>query len=279
MHTTDALADLPEMRAIGALIHECRRNTDIFMTTALIQGFGVEGMRHVLSQELDDPSCGSLIVRAMQYDNTRQPAAKGELALLNKGLNSFHLSLVLPCLAGTRLARLALHHNSVGDTGAKAIAAQLIREQSMPCLTELEIGDDLITDVGAIAIASAMINNKNITMLHLGCNLIGDQGGEAFVQVIRSNSALRELVLSYNRMGAATVKLLTDEHDKSRRTRPVISAVFQGIRLLQLDMNPWQCSAEAMAEKEAHQYLPEQKAAHQHGAGRHKGALAFNTGM
>jgi len=272
------LVQLPEMRALAALVHEGRKNTVLMLTLTAIQGFGVEGMRAVFAEELDDPSCASLVTRAAFSETNGGP--KPELALLNKGLNCFHLSLLTPCVVGSRITRLALHHNSVGDTGAVTIADQLVRDNSTPSLVELEIADDLVGDVGAIAIADAIRANKTLKLLHLGCNMIGDAGGLAFLPVFRDNTALQELILSYNRMTSVAVRELGEAHAEHRRTRPVIGCVFQGIRHFSTEMNPWYCSDVALHEKLSKAYRPETHSRRATGsANRYNQPLVRNVGM
>lgn len=97
------------------------------------------------------------------------------------------------------------------------------------------------------------MTNTTIRLLNLSGNFIGAGGGRTLCEVIRRNTGLRELDISYNSIPVDAVTAIKDEVVAQRRQRHVDSRtrVFQGISLLHTNQNPWMCSAAALREKRA----------------------------
>ena len=71
--------------------------------------------------------------------------------------------------------------------GANAIARAL---KATPALTELGLGSNLITDHGAVNLATALKDERScLTFLNLSGNMIGDRGAAAL--------GVRDLLLHY----------------------------------------------------------------------------------
>ena len=121
------------------------------------------------------------------------------------------------------LTQLDLQNNHISDKGASALADSLMVNQS---LLQLTLGK-LIGNVGATQLgkmlkvratlasflpsqAALVIQNVSIcswqanstlTVLNLGGNQIGDDGGCALASALRSNRTLQQLLLTNNRLG------------------------------------------------------------------------------
>ena len=81
------------------------------------------------------------------------------------------------CSQGDASYRLNLTFNHIGDVGARAIAKALV---ATPALNELGLGSNLITDHGTTDLANALKDKSScLTFLNLSGNMIGDRGATA----------------------------------------------------------------------------------------------------
>ena len=93
----------------------------------------------------------------------------------------------VPNLQTLNLERLGF--NSIGDAGAKAIAAVL---KDVSQLQTLELGGNSIGEAGAKAIAAVLKDVSQLQTLKLGGNSIGDAGAKAIAEAQKSQlSTLR----------------------------------------------------------------------------------------
>ena len=77
----------------------------------------------------------------------------------------------------------------------KALADALLTND---CLKELYLGDNRITDEGAIAIAAALRMNNTLTILSLKNNKVGDKGAISITDALSTNGSLKHLNLENN---------------------------------------------------------------------------------
>ncbi|CAF0982647.1 unnamed protein product [Adineta ricciae] len=94
----------------------------------------------------------------------------------------------------SRLTLLSLSYNNISDEGVHALAKTLSNERSS--LSELYLGCNGITDVGANHIAQMLTKNKSITHLYLFGNRITDSGLQILAEAIEKyNSTIQVLSL------------------------------------------------------------------------------------
>lgn len=108
----------------------------------------------------------------------------------------------LPNLTALRV--LNLSHNSIGDSGARTLAARL---RHCP-LETLDLSYNSIGNHGLIALASQLQENESLHTLDLGYNLISDIGVEKLATKLHLCRELTVLVLSGNTIGDAGVTAL-----------------------------------------------------------------------
>lgn len=123
----------------------------------------------------------------------------------------------------TGLTRLNLYGNQIGDTGAQVMAEILLggiicspeapfsSSEGMLCvdfvpshnttLTELNLGENQIGNLGAIALAQTLLHNTGLIELNLSENQIGNAGGQALIEAVRHNTVLTRLDLHKNHIG------------------------------------------------------------------------------
>ena len=95
----------------------------------------------------------------------------------------------------------AASRDTIGDTGASAIAAALesMTSTTSAILTSLTFRNQGIGPDGAAALARVLMNNNNgVQMLSLRGNEVGDAGAAALAGVVRAKTALAELQLDNN---------------------------------------------------------------------------------
>jgi hypothetical protein len=99
------------------------------------------------------------------------------LNLLGCNVNNSAAIRLATTLATSDIRVLNLTFNHIGDVGAKAIARAL---KATPALAELGLGSNLITDHGAIDLATTLKDERScLTFLNLSGNMIGDRGATA----------------------------------------------------------------------------------------------------
>eukprot|EP00668_Euglena_longa_P017008 GGOE01021335.1.p1 GENE.GGOE01021335.1~~GGOE01021335.1.p1 ORF type:complete len:939 (+),score=92.36 GGOE01021335.1:222-2819(+) len=102
------------------------------------------------------------------------------------------------------LATLELFGNKIGDSSCSSLASLLQSTQ----LKRLKIGDNSITDMGAILLGEGLRSNNSLIQLHLGNNLIGDVGVAALAAALEENTSLTSLGLRDNKFGSLGVSSL-----------------------------------------------------------------------
>jgi len=101
--------------------------------------------------------------------------------------------------AGVPLQQLLLYNNGICHRGAVALASAL--EQPGSTLTNLDLQANNIGDVGASALAHAVLHNSALLTLGLrGCQ-IADLGASALATALGSNSTLTSIDLYANSVG------------------------------------------------------------------------------
>jgi Ran GTPase-activating protein (RanGAP) involved in mRNA processing and transport len=101
--------------------------------------------------------------------------------------------------AGSRLERLSLRRNALGDNGARALASAL---GSHPSLTVLDLSSNGIGDAGGGALARALAcrGPGGLGACSLADNRLGAPAGVALGAALLENEALRSLSLGWNRL-------------------------------------------------------------------------------
>jgi len=107
------------------------------------------------------------------------------------------------------LENLIISYNSIGDTGAQALA-QALSGNNNHTLKQLSLGHNEITDNGAKYLAQMLETNRTLTHLFLPNNEITDQGLKYLVNVLlHPNKTLQVLSLERNKFrDESTVNLL-----------------------------------------------------------------------
>jgi Leucine Rich repeat len=100
---------------------------------------------------------------------------------------------------------LDLRSNQIDAEQAKLIAEELILVTDVG--VNLDLGQNIIGDVGAAAIADALRTSQSLETLWLTDNRIGDAGMAALAQVLKQGSSLRKLCLSRNQIGTVGLTL------------------------------------------------------------------------
>ncbi len=113
----------------------------------------------------------------------------------------------------------------MGNVGAVALADAL-KENRM--LTSLSLGSSQIGDEGARALAEALKVNRTLTSLDLWDNNIGDEGARALAEILKENETLTSLGLMYNQIGDEGAGALA-EALKENRTLTSLDLAGNGI--------------------------------------------------
>jgi Ran GTPase-activating protein (RanGAP) involved in mRNA processing and transport len=108
------------------------------------------------------------------------------------------------------LREFQLFGNRIGNLGAESLAAVMLKKRvGEKCfIRTLGLASNSIGDSGAMALASALQQNTlcSVTCLDLGCNRIGDDGAKAFAETLKTNEKLCELFLWHNEIKYAFVR-------------------------------------------------------------------------
>lgn len=155
---------------------------------------------------LDDGAAESLFPASASTATALLPAGGTPWALKRLSLSSNRLSKRI-CTAMVALARrsslimLNLCFNAVGDDGSVLLSELLSHSECS--LGELDLGSNTVGDSGATALAAGLRTDKFLGKLNLRSNIIGDRGAVAFAEALRVNTTLVELYLGGNRIGEA----------------------------------------------------------------------------
>ena len=128
--------------------------------------------------------------------------------------------------SNTALKKLVLRYNGIGDAGAEALA------KGLSCNTFLEELDLTNNGIGGngglVAFAQAIRSNTALKKLVLESNDIGDAGAEALAEVLSCNTFLEELDLRGNEIGYGGAEALA-QAIKSNTTLKKLFLDFNGI--------------------------------------------------
>jgi Ran GTPase-activating protein (RanGAP) involved in mRNA processing and transport len=115
--------------------------------------------------------------------------------------------LFIAQLNNTRILRLFLWSNNIGDEGAKYLA-EAIKLNST--LQEIYLDLNNIEAQGAEYLAEAIKVNSTLRVIQLNSNNIGDEGTRYFAEAIKVNSALQQINLDYTNIEAEGAKHLAE---------------------------------------------------------------------
>ncbi|KAF9342539.1 hypothetical protein BGX26_007326, partial [Mortierella sp. AD094] len=125
-----------------------------------------------------------LTVQSSAYDTLSSTSARDKV--------------VSSIMANWTLVTLNLDLNSIGDSGAQALAEAL---RTNSTLTALNLSNNLIRSNGAQALAEALKTNSTLNTLNVWNNSIGDNGARALSEALKANSTLATLFLESNSIG------------------------------------------------------------------------------
>jgi Leucine Rich repeat len=100
---------------------------------------------------------------------------------------------------------LDMRSNLIEAEQAKLIAEELLLATDVRL--NLDLGKNIIGDVGAAAIADALLTSQSLESLWLTDNNIGDAGMAALAQVLKQGTSLRKLCVSRNPIGTVGLTL------------------------------------------------------------------------
>ncbi len=109
-----------------------------------------------------------------------------------------------PLLPTSSLRRLVLANANCGPEGAKALARVLRGGPDAPApqLRQLNVSNCGIEAAGGKALAEALRANATLRVLHVGQNILGDEGAIALARALgRDNRTLKQLWLQRNSIG------------------------------------------------------------------------------
>jgi Leucine-rich repeat (LRR) protein len=113
-----------------------------------------------------------------------------ELRVTGFQLEEMAFGMVALLMTKTQLKVLALSKTNMGDEAIRRIAAKLSKSK----LEHLDVSGNPISDVGAMAIASALSDNTSLRVLSLsGCKQILVEGLQALDAMAENNSSLERL--------------------------------------------------------------------------------------
>eukprot|EP00943_MAST-04B_sp_MAST-4B-sp1_P009742 g9742.t1 len=105
--------------------------------------------------------------------------------------------------SGCYIERLILSGCLITDIGAVELASALKGHRSLKTLT---LSDNKITDVAAIAIADSLKVNETLQTLDLGFNLITDDGACALAEWVEKSESVLRIMLNFNNLSVRTAK-------------------------------------------------------------------------
>jgi hypothetical protein len=105
--------------------------------------------------------------------------------------------------SGCYIERLILSGCLITDIGAVELASALKGHRSLKSLT---LSDNKITDVAAIAIADSLKVNEMLQTLDLGFNLITDDGACALAEWVEKSESVQRIMLNFNNLSVRTAK-------------------------------------------------------------------------
>eukprot|EP00930_Biecheleria_cincta_P057262 TRINITY_DN43232_c0_g1_i1.p1 TRINITY_DN43232_c0_g1~~TRINITY_DN43232_c0_g1_i1.p1 ORF type:complete len:953 (+),score=140.32 TRINITY_DN43232_c0_g1_i1:61-2919(+) len=165
---------------------------------------GVERLAHSLSQavsmrklDLAENAVGPVGAKALA--NALPSSSLEELILYDTCLGSegvIALSTALQEAEMPTLKRLDVAYNQIDRTGAEALAGLLRCSRCM--LQWLSVSQNRVGQEGADAIASSLVENKELKELRMGTNDLGPDGVKGLAQALKRNTTLESLHLRHN---------------------------------------------------------------------------------
>nr|XP_055062409.1 LOW QUALITY PROTEIN: NACHT, LRR and PYD domains-containing protein 12-like [Misgurnus anguillicaudatus] len=156
--------------------------------------------------DVTDEGCAALASALRSNSHLR------DLKLSDNNLSDSGVKLICDELKNPncKLEKLKLCGCGVTDEGCAALASALISNPSH--LRELNLSDNKqISDSGVKLISDVLKNpNCKLEKLKLLCCDVTDEGCAALASALRSNSHLRDLDLTYNKLSDSGVKLICD---------------------------------------------------------------------
>lgn len=107
------------------------------------------------------------------------------------------------------IKRLDLSHNSIADSGARALA-KLINHS---LLEELNVCDNKIKAKGAKALGKSLKENSRLRELNVRLNRFDEAGGKLFFQGLTGNRTLQKLNVSCNSLGLKSATAMCEYID------------------------------------------------------------------
>jgi len=165
---------------------------------------------------------GKIIEGTLMVDNNESIAMKEVLEVAECFLEVTGIDFTkcafsnedITALSGGLKNNAKISHLTLDDCGINddliLILCDLLRGET---LLELNLKNNQITDVGAKSLAKALTINKSLNLLNLKANKIGDDGVNAFLQLIQPecNDTLGDIYLSRNNLteaGKGTVRTI-----------------------------------------------------------------------
>ncbi|MFF4578570.1 gala protein [Streptomyces sp. NPDC001389] len=137
--------------------------------------------------------------------------ADGRVDLCKQGLGPAGASRLLPAAtASPHAVHLLLGTNSIGDEGARTLAAALTAAGPEHGLHTLYLGCNRIGPEGVLALAGALAEDTTVRALWLKRNPVREDGARTLAALLRRNTALRTLDLVNTGIEADGVRLLLD---------------------------------------------------------------------
>ncbi|KAF9425404.1 hypothetical protein BGZ94_007567, partial [Podila epigama] len=132
------------------------------------------------------------------------------LNIASNGLGPDGVTLIAEAVRFNRtLNSLSLDMNEMGPKGAAALAIALVSNRH---LTHLYLAHNNIGDKGLVDLCLSLHRNRFLNHIDLELNHIGqgdsDLGLKALAKVLKTNSSLRELNLSFNLLSTASIEAL-----------------------------------------------------------------------
>ena len=125
-----------------------------------------------------------------------------ELSLSHNYLSSSIVSILRSLSKVSHLRKLNLNCNSISEIEAAEDLATVIANNA--CLEELCLGNNNFYS-SAIIILQALQNIDGLKVLDLSSNNVSENAGELLANVIKSNAHLKDLRLSFNKLGSSDI--------------------------------------------------------------------------
>lgn len=130
-----------------------------------------------------------------------------ELSLTYNNLGNNEAQIIATALKASKIQKVILKNNRIGDRGASAIAGAIVSRK--PDL-EVDLQNNRIGPMGGTALLEAAIQTHAKTF-DLTSNNLGDKGAISIANVLKGEQGqLTKLVLTYNDIGIAGDKALSD---------------------------------------------------------------------